>query len=392
MLEPAVPSSGSGCALAGLRVVDFSRILSGPYCTMVLGDLGADVVKIERPRVGDDTRHWGPPFIGNDAAYFLAVNRNKRSIALDLDDERDLKVARDLAAGADVVVENFRPGLMDEFGLGYELVRVANPSVIYCSISAFAEGPRHADPGYDIAIQALSGFMSITGLGPEQPAKIGVAMLDVVTGLYAAVGILAALQRRHETGAGTKLLIPLFDASVASLVNQAANHLIGELVPQAMGTAHPNIVPYRAFRAADGFLVIAAGNDRLHRRLCEVLGRDDLATDARFTTNQDRVAHRRELETEIEAAVAEEPVGYWVERLTDARVPVAPLQDLRQVFASPEGAATIQHIDDPTRGPFRLVASPIRFSEVDDPDPLPPPRLDEHGAMIRSELGHSGAG
>ena len=385
MVDPTVPGSVGRGPLAGLRVVDFSRILSGPYCTMVLADLGADVVKVERPGVGDDTRQWGPPFQGEDAAYFLAINRNKRSIALDLDDADDREVARTLAAGADVVVENFRSGLMDSFGLGYDHVKVTNPTVIYSSISAFGEGPRHTEPGYDVAIQALSGFMSVTGLGPDHPAKIGVALLDVVTGLYSAIGILAALKHRRETGEGTRVEVPLYDASVASLVNQAANHLIGGLVPQAMGTAHPNIVPYRAFRANDGFVVIAAANDRLHQRLCRAIDRPDLASDHDYATNQDRVRHRDRLEAEIEGELARQPVEHWVARLTDARVPVAPLRDLRQVFEAPEGEALIQHVHDPVRGDLRLVASPIHFSNINDPDPKPPPLLDEHGAGIRSE-------
>ncbi|HLV90526.1 MAG TPA: CoA transferase, partial [Acidimicrobiia bacterium] len=251
--------------LEGVVIADFTRILAGPLCTMILADLGADVIKIEEPGRGDETRHWGPPFAGDDAAYFLSVNRNKRSIALDLKDPDDLAVAKGIVERADVVVENFRPGVMDRLGLGYETVRDLNPTVVYCSMPAYlAESARHL-PGVDLQMQAVSGFMSITGEEGGEPVKMGVAMLDVICGLYSATGITAALRARSETGEGQRIEVGLFESSLAALVNQAANYLIGGVVPKAKGSAHPNIAPYQAFRASDGWFVMAAATDKQYR-------------------------------------------------------------------------------------------------------------------------------
>ena len=279
--------------LRGLVVADFSRVLAGPLCTMVLADLGADVIKVERSGTGDDTRTWGPPFAGGDAAYFLSVNRNKRSIALDLGSPGGRRAARALALRADVLVENFRPGTMDRFGLGHETLAEEHPSLVYCSISAMGRG---ADPrlaGYDLVMQALTGLMSVTGPEGGEPTKVGVALLDVVAGLYAATGILAALREREATGRGRLVEISLFEAGLAALVNQASNHLVGGLVPAPMGNAHPNIAPYETFATADGPLVVAAGNDRLFASTCAVLGVPGLASDPRFAANGDRVGNRR---------------------------------------------------------------------------------------------------
>ncbi len=378
-VTPPVDPSPEAVPLAGIRVLDFTRILAGPQATMLLADLGADVLKVERPDTGDDTRHWGPPFVGDDAAYYFSVNRNKRSITLDLADDADRNLAFRLAAEADVVVENFRPGLLASFSLGYE--DLADSNLVYCSVTAFGPGPKEREPGYDIAMQALTGFMSITGPESGEPAKMGVALLDVIAGLYATVGILGALEVRRRTGRSQRITVPLFDASLAALANQASNHLLGGIVPRPMGTAHPNIVPYQAFHASDGYVVIAAANDRLFQRLCEVLGRGALATDERFVTNANRVVNRSALIPTISEVVGTAPVADWVERLTAARVPVSPVRDLSAVFASPEAAPIVDTVSDRVRGPLRLVKNPI--SGLPLRKPTPPPILGEHSEAVR---------
>jgi glutaryl-CoA transferase len=284
----------NGLPLAGIRVADFSRVLAGPLATMLLADLGADVIKVERPENGDDTRGWGPPFVEGDAAYFLSLNRNKRSVTLDLATDGGRSAGRRLALTSDVVVENFRPGLMQRFGLDHESLSAERPDLVYCSLTAFGEGAG-SRPGYDIIVQALSGLMSFTGHPEGEPTKVGVALLDVICGLYAANAIQAALLRRSATGRGGRVTVSLFDASVAALVNQAANYLLGGLVPKPLGNAHPNIVPYQLFQASDRPFILAAGNDRLFERTCEVIGRPELAADERFVTNADRVRHREAL-------------------------------------------------------------------------------------------------
>jgi crotonobetainyl-CoA:carnitine CoA-transferase CaiB-like acyl-CoA transferase len=360
-------------------VVDFSRVLAGPLATMILADLGADVVKVERPGAGDDTRGWGPPFVGDDAAYFLSLNRNKRSAAIDLSTSDGAAASRRLAEGADVVIENFRPGLMAEFGLGYETLSKANPGLVYCSLVAFSEeGERASRPGYDIIVQALSGVMSFTGQPDGEPTKVGVALLDVICGLYAANGIQAALLGRARTGRGRRLSVSLFETSVAALVNQAANYLLGGVVPFPMGNEHPNIVPYQLFHSADRPFILAAGNDRLYRRTCEAIGSPELADDPRFLTNEARVRHRAELIPVLQEVFLKEPAATWLGALERAGVPCAPVRRLDEVFASPEGAAMVQEMDDPVRGALRLVADPIRMSGSLLPVRMPPPRLGEH--------------
>jgi crotonobetainyl-CoA:carnitine CoA-transferase CaiB-like acyl-CoA transferase len=373
------PSRGEVAAdalpLRGVRILDLSRILAGPLATMVLADLGAEVVKVERPGAGDDTRTWGPPFVGDDAAYFLALNRNKRSVAIDLGTTEGRAAARRLALASDVVVENFRPGLIEEFGLAHAQLVGDHPTLVSCSLTAFDEGERETRPGYDIIVQALSGHMSVTGDPDRPPTKPGVALLDVVCGLYAANAIQAALHRRDATGVGAHVRVSLFGSGVAALVNQAANYLLGGLVPTRMGTAHPNIVPYQVFEAADRPFVLAAGNDRAFVRTCEVLGRADLATDARYATNGGRVAHRGELVAELTAAFATRPAAAWLAALEAAGVPCSEVRTIDEVFASPEGAATLQGFDDPVHGHLRLPRTPITVDGADLPVRLPPPAL-----------------
>jgi glutaryl-CoA transferase len=375
----------TGLPLAGIRVADFSRVLAGPLATMLLGDLGADVVKVERPLTGDDTRGWGPPFVGGDAAYFLSLNRNKRSVTLDLGTEDGRSAGRRLALASDVVVENFRPGLMERFGLDHASLSAEHPGLVYCSLTAFGEGDETARPGYDIIVQALSGLMSFTG-HPGEPTKVGVALLDVICGLYACNAIQAALLGRNATGRGARVSVSLFDASVAALVNQAANYLLGGLVPEPLGNAHPNIVPYQLFEAADRPFILAAGNDRLFERTCGVIGRPELASDERFATNADRVRNRDQLIPIVSQELARRPAAEWLTALEAASVPCAPVRTLDEVFASPEGSASIQPIDDRERGSLRLVADPIRVDGRVPPARMPPPRLGEHTEDVLSEL------
>ena len=364
-------------------MADFTRVLAGPLATMILGDLGADVVKVERPGSGDDTRGWGPPFVGDDAAYFLGLNRNKRSVVLDLGTAEGAAAARRLALESDVVVENFRPGLMARFGLDHASLAAEKPSLVTCSLSAFGEDDRGASrPGYDIIVQALSGLMSFTGSPGGEPTKVGVALLDAICGLYAATGILAAALAARETGRGSRVTVSLFDASVAALLNQAANYLLGGVIPEPMGNAHPNIVPYQLFAAADRPFILGAGNDRLFQRTCEVIGRPELAGDPRFGTNADRVRHRDELIPLLANAFAERPAAEWLERLEAAAVPCAPVRRLDEVFASDEGAATVQEVEDPVRGLLRLVADPIRIDGERLPVRRSPPTFGEHTGEV----------
>jgi crotonobetainyl-CoA:carnitine CoA-transferase CaiB-like acyl-CoA transferase len=385
--EPT-PAAPAPAPLSGVKVVDLSRILAGPLCTMVLADLGAEVVKVERPGEGDDTRHWGPPFAGEDAAYFLSLNRNKRSVTADLDDPEEVSLVRRLVSTADVLIENFRPGLMARFDLGLEDLRESHPRLVTCSLTAFGADARESAsrPGYDIIVQALSGLMSMTGERGGEPVKAGVALLDVITGLYAAVGVLAALRERDITGRGRHVGVALFDASVAAMVNQAANYLIGGAVPERMGTAHPNIVPYQSFHANDRPFILAAGNDRLFARTCEVVGHASWADDPRFASNEERVVHRDELIPLLAEVFAQRSMHEWLSLLDEAGVPCAPIMAMDEVFATPEGAALVEQLDDPVRGLLRLVASPIRFDGVAPPTRTPPPLLGEHDAEVRHGL------
>ena len=374
--------------LSDIRVLDLSRVLAGPLATQVLGDLGADVIKVERPEAGDDTRHWGPPFVGDDAAYYLSLNRNKRSIAVDLKTWEGIDSVRRLASGSDVLIENFRPGLMAELDLGPDDLRRANPGLITCSLTAFnddvPDGARR--PGYDIMVQALSGLMSVTGEPNGEPVKAGVALLDVITGLQAAIGILAALHDRTRTGRGRHVSVSLFDASAAAMMNQAANHLIGGIVVGPMGTAHPNICPYQAFPASDRPFILAAGNDRLFRRTCEVVGHPEWADDPRFVTNEDRVRRRDELIPLLSASFATKSAVEWIDALEAASVPCAPIRAMDEVFASPEGAAIVEPVPDPSRGmTLRLVRNPIRFDGSVLDTRRPPPLLGEHTDEVLRE-------
>ncbi len=373
-------------------MADFSRVVAGPYCTMLLGDLGADVIKVEQPGRGDDTRRWGPPYQDGESAYYLSLNRNKRSLTLDLKDAADFELAERLIERSDVMIHNFRPGGADALGLGYADAQTLNPQLIYAQVSGYgARGPEAHKPGYDLLAQALTGLMSITGPAEGEPSKVGVAMVDVLAGLNAASGILAALFERQRTGAGRLVETSLFEAGLSSLINVASNHLVGGAVPQRYGNAHPNIVPYQQFWASDAPLVVAVGNDAQFARFARVLGRPDWAEDERFATNTARVQHRDTLVPMIQEAMATRGREGWLEPLTTANVPCAPVLNVADVLSHPQTAANamVQHVPHPKLGSVPLVANGLKLDGSATPVARHPPLLGEHDASLRAWLGPS---
>ncbi|MFI8911519.1 CaiB/BaiF CoA transferase family protein [Streptomyces sp. NPDC053513] len=381
---PGTPPTGG--ALSGIVVADFGRVLAGPYMTMLLADLGADVIKIERPGSGDDTRAWGPPFAAGEATYFLGVNRNKRSVSLDLTDPEDLAAARAIVDRADVLVENFRPGTMERLGLGYEELRVGNPGLVYCSVTGFgaAEGARL--PGYDLLVQAMGGLMSVTGEPGGPGTKAGVALVDVITGLHAGLGVLAALRHRDLTGEGQRIEVSLLGSLLSALTNQAAAHLGAGVVPRAMGNRHPSIAPYEVFEARDRPLVLAVGNDRQFGALCERLGLPELAGDPRFATNTARVAHREELVEALAGPLGTRTADAWFEELTAAGVPCGPINDLAAAFDLADRLGLAPRVPESAAGPGQ-VAHPIRLDATPPSYRTAPPRLGEHTEDVLAELG-----
>lgn len=352
-------------ALEGLRILDFSRVLAGPLATMVLADLGAEVTKVERPNGGDETRSWVPPFDERGkATYFEAVNRNKANIVLDLADPDDAETARRLARAADVVVENFRPGVMDRLGLGYADLQAGNENVILCSITGFGAGAGAALPGYDLLVQAVGGLMSITGDPRGEPQKVGVALVDVVTGLYAAIGILAAVQHRDRTGEGQRVEVDLLTCLLSALVNQGSAYTIAGVAGARMGNAHPSIAPYELYNTANGDLVIAVGNDRQFGTLCEHLGMPDLLTDERFSTNRARVANREALRVELESRLRTRPASAWAVILSDAGVPAGEVNSIAGAFAFADrlGLEPIIEVPRGDGSTVRLTRNPIGLS------------------------------
>ncbi len=382
--------SGLSEALRGVKVLDFSRVFAGPLCTMLLADLGAEVLKIERPGSGDDTRAWGPPFAGGESAYYLCLNRGKRSLVLDLNAPDGIARARRLAECADVIVENFRVGWMARHSLDYASLKDANRKLVYCSITAYGQGgPDAGLPGYDFLTQGRSGLMSITGETDGPPLKVGVAVSDLITGLYATVGIQAALLRREATGYGEYLDLALLDAQIAGLANVASNFLVSGQVPHRYGNAHPNIVPYEVFQAADGPFILATGNDAHWKRLCEVLGRPEWIDDPRFRTNPDRVRHRSEVQSLLGAEFARAGRAEWLDRLRNGDVPCGPVQTLDEVFTDPQVLARemLQQVPHPTAGLLSLVANPLLRGETPREAP---PLLGEGGEeLARRWLGES---
>ena len=393
-------------ALSNLRVLDLSRVLAGPWAGQMLADLGADVIKVERPGSGDDTRHWGPPFLrdgeGRDtseAAYYLCANRNKRSLTVDFTRAEGQRIVRELAAQSDVLLENFKVGGLAAYGLDYASLREINPRLIYCSITGFGQhGPYAPRAGYDFMIQGLGGLMSLTGRAADEagagPVKVGVALTDILTGLHATVAVLAALNHRHSSGAGQHIDLALLDVQVACLANQALNYLTTGVAPRRLGNAHPNIVPYQDFPTADGDFILTVGNDGQFRKFCAVAGHPEWAEDPRFASNAARVAHRGELIPLIRQATVFRTTAEWVGALEQAGVPCGPINDLAQVFSDPQVLARGLRVDlpHPLAGSVPGVASPLRLSATPVEYRHAPPLLGEHSEQVlRERLGLDGA-
>jgi crotonobetainyl-CoA:carnitine CoA-transferase CaiB-like acyl-CoA transferase len=393
-------------ALSNLRVIELARVLAGPWAAQTLADLGADVIKVEHPGRGDDTRAWGPPYLAppgqegscGESAYYLCTNRNKRSIAIDFATRDGSNLVRDLVRTADIVIENFRPGALAKYRLDYESLVRDNPRLIYCSITAFGQsGPYNQRPGYDFAIQGIGGLMSLTGVADGEPGsgpmKVGVAVTDLSAGLYGTIGILAAVNARHLTGRGQHLDLSLFDTQVAMLANQASNYLVSGNVPQRMGNSHPNVVPYQAFATADGHIILAVGSDEQFRRLCDELALPELVDDTRFATNRRRVENRKALIPELAQALKQRGTAAWLEALESVGVPCAPINTIDQVFAEPQAEA--RHIRIGLEHPYGIapsVASPVRLSDTPPCYERAPPLLGEHtDEILRDELKLSAA-
>ncbi|HEX6755104.1 MAG TPA: CoA transferase [Mycobacteriales bacterium] len=373
--------------LSGLLVADFSRILAGPYASMLLADLGAEVIKVESS-AGDDTRTWMPPVRDGVATYYLAINRNKRSIALNLSEPGDAALARELAGRADILLENFRPGGLARFGLDYDSVAAANPGVVYASISGFGSGEGAALPGYDLIVQAISGLMSLTGPAGGQPYRAGISVFDVMAGLHATIGVLAALHARGESGRGQHVEVDLLSSALSGLVNHSGAVVAAGATPTRMGNAHPSLFPYDALPTADGELIVTAGNDRQFRTLCEVLGLPELVDDPRFRRNQDRTANREQLRPLLVGRLATRTKDEWFRVLITAGVPCGPINTVNDgvAFAEELGLAPVVVVGEGDAA-VPSVRNPITFSDMPASYRLPPPGLDEHGAEIRAWLG-----
>lgn len=389
--------SSQKAALAGIKVLDLSRILAGPTAAQMLGDLGADVVKVERPGEGDDTRKWGPPYVlgasgkeTEESAYYLSANRNKRSIAIDISSQSGQDLVHQLIARADVLVENYKVGGLSKYGLAYEQIKSRYPRLIYCSVTGFGQtGPYASRPGYDFLIQGMGGIMSLTGEPQGEPMKVGVGIADVMTGMYATVGILAALRHREKTGEGQHIDISLLDTQISWLVNAGTNYLSDRQLPDRLGNGHPNIVPYQVFSTADAPMILAVGNDAQFRRFCEVAGMAHLASDERYATNPMRIRNRVVLCELVDGALKKRARSEWLRELDAVGVPCGPVNNLEEVFADPHVKARGAELSMPCEwadgGEIRLLANPLRMSATPPSYRRPPPRLDEHCAEVLAD-------
>ncbi len=380
--------------LAGFTVLDLTRVLSGPYCTMVLGDLGARIVKVEHPGKGDDTRHWGPPFVGAESAYFLSINRNKESVTLDFKPAEGREILGRLIAKADVLVENFRPGTLDRAGFGWEALREKFPRLVYASISGYGQtGPRRSEAGYDAVMQAEGGLMSVTGDADRPGYRLGVAITDMVSGLYCAQGITAALLARERSGHGQRVDIGMLDTTAALLTYQAANWFATGETPKRQGNRHATIAPYETFTTQDGEIVIAVGNDEIWKRFCAVMGLPELANDARFTTNKDRMANYDAMRPPIDRLFRTATCAEWIARLNAAGVANGEVRDIGQMLSDPQLAARnmIETLLHPTIGATRVIGAPIKLSKDPASVRTPPPVLGQHTDAVLREIGYDAA-
>jgi len=379
--------------LAGFRILDLSRVLAGPFCTMLLGDLGAEVIKIERPGTGDDTRAWGPPFVSGESAYYLCANRNKKSLTVNLKSAAGQEIIQRLARISDVLVENFKVGELAQLGLGYDHLKALNPGLVYCSITGYGQtGPDSGLPGYDFVIQGRGGVMSITGEPAGEPMKVGVAIADITAGLFAANAIQAALLARVRTGRGQAIDIALLDTQVAWLANVASNYLVSGQRPGRFGNAHPTIVPYQSFHAREGFFCLALGNDGQWQKLCRLLGRSELAVDPRFATNPARVQHRDVLIPMLQEVFVTQDSAFWLREIAAAGIPCGPVQTIDHVFADPQVLARdmVWTVPHPAVGEVRLTGSPLKLSETPVAYRTHPPLLGEHtDEVLTSLLGYA---
>jgi formyl-CoA transferase len=382
--------------LNNIRILDISRALAGPYCTMMLGDLGADVIKVERPVSGDESRGWGPPFVGKpygpypgESAYFIAANRNKRSLTVNIQTSEGQEIVRRLTGISDVLVENYRTGALDEMGLGYPDLHRLYPKLIYCSISGYGRtGPFAERPGYDAILQAEGGMMSITGPVDGTPSRVGIPIIDITSGMFASTAILAALHAREITGEGQLVDISLFDSHIALLANVASNYLVGGSPPRRLGNAHPNLAPYEAFSARDGWFILGAANERQWALLCDMLDRPDMKTDSRFAANRDRVANRELLVEELNKIFSQRDVNDWLADLMKADLPCGPINSIPQVFSHPQAQARDMTLESehPTAGTVRLTGFPYKLSETPAEIHRPPPLLGQHNEEVLTSL------
>ena len=380
-------------ALADLKILDLSRVLAMPYCSMMLGDLGAEIIRVERPGVGDETRHWGPPWVGELSAYYLVTNRNKQCITVDLKKKEGQEIIRHLARRSDILLENFLPGDLAKMNLGYEDIRAINPKIIYASVTGYGQnGPYRDLPGFDFILQAQGGLMSIIGEEEGSPMKVGVAIVDITAGLFACSAILAALHYREKTGEGQYIDMALLDAQVAWLGNQASNYLVSGKVPRRMGNAHPNIVPYETFKAKDGiYLALGVGNDNQWKKFCRIAGVEHLMDDPRYVTNPKRVENRKILVPLLQEVFLQRDSGEWLKLLGEAEIPIGPINTIDRVFADPQvlSREMLVEMEHPKVGKLKLVGSPMKLSKTPVQYRIPPPLLGEHTeSVLREVLGY----
>lgn len=374
--------------LEGVLVLDLSRIMAGPFCSMILGDLGAEVIKVEKPGSGDDTRAWGPPFIEGESTYYLSINRNKKSITVNLKTAKGIEIIKKLVKRCDILLENFPPGNMERYGLDYDTLKEINPGLIYCSITGYGpDGPHKNRTGYDLVASAIGGLMSITGEEDGPPVKVGIAITDVVTGLFAHGAVLAALHARKKTGKGQRIDISLLEAQVAALINAASGYLNSGKIPKRWGTAHESIVPYEAFKTKDKYLIIAGGNDKIFASLCKVLGIPELAQDPRFVTNAKRVINRKELIPILNTETVKKTAAEWEEILEKNGIPFGPINNVKEVFEDPQvlHRGMILEMPHPKAGKIRVAGIPVKYSETKAEARLHPPLLGEHTEEILKE-------